>query len=178
MNEQKQELQDIGKSAYNAIAEMVAALDCDYDRLEELREERDNYTIDEDEDEEAPDGPGYANDAEAWAGENADDAEELKALEEAAGECESREDAIERIMEDPLSLRIFGERVNGEWEADRFEILLSTGGPATRIMGELDSNNEPCHAYLEAQDWGTQWTEYFGGERDTLLAYCRCFCFE
>ena len=57
-----------------------------------------------------------------------------------------------------------------------FCILLSTGGPASRIRGELD-NGEPCRAWLEVQDWGTPWTQYFDIEQDTLLAYARCFYF-
>lgn len=174
-------LTEVGKSAYASIREMVAALECDYDRLEELRDERDSFSMDED-CIHAPDGPGYANSAEAWATENPDDAEELKELEEAAncnGEpCKDADEARERIQEDALSVRVFGERTNGEWEADKFEILLTTGGPAVRIMGELDGNCEPSHAWLETQDWGTPWTEYYEtGIRDTLLSYCRCFYF-
>jgi hypothetical protein len=58
----------------------------------------------------------------------------------------------------------------------QFVILLSTGGPASRIQGEL-SNGEPRRAWLEVQDWGTPWTQYFGIKQDTLLAYARCFYF-
>ena len=156
-------LAEVGKSAAASIVEMVAALECDYDRLEELRDERD--------------GPGYANSSEAWATENPDEAEELKELEAAAGECKDQDEARERIQEDALDVRVFGERRNGEWEADRFEILLTTGGPAVRIVGELDGNCEPSRAWLEVQDWGTPWTQHFGIESETLLSYCRCFYF-
>lgn len=159
MTEQERDwVQDVGAPAYASIAEMVAALECDYERMEELRDERDNWT------------------ASTWATENPDDDKELKDLEDAAGECESREEAKQRIEEYPLSLRIFNERVGGEWTADRFELLLSTGGPAVRIMGELDGNTEPYRAWLEVQDWYKPWTQYFPADQDTLLAYCRCFC--
>lgn len=170
-------LTEVGRSAMASIREMVAALDCDYDRLEELRDERDSFSFDDDANT-APDGPGYANDVEAWKGENPEDAEELAELETAKGECEDREDAERRIQEDALSVRVFGERTDGEWTADRFELLLSTGGPAVRIMGELDGNCEPSRAWLEVQDWGTPWTHHY--EPDTnemLLSYCRCFFF-
>jgi len=175
-------LQETGKNALASIREMVAALECDYDRLEELRDERDNYSMDEDANA-APDGPGYANDLEAWAGENPDDAEELKDLEaEAAGcdvayPCKDQDEARQRIEEDALSVRIFGERTEGEWEADKAEILLTTGGPAVRIMVEI-ANGEAHRAWLEVQDWGTPWTEYYEADMaDLCLSYAGCFYF-
>lgn len=147
----------IGKPAYDSICDMVAALECDYERLEELKAERDADP--------------------QWATENPDEAEELAELEAAAGDCTDREDAERRIHEDPLSLRIFGERTDGKWEADRFELLLATGGPAVRIMGELDSHGEPDRAWLEVQDWFKPWSQFFGADQDKLLTYCRCFYF-
>jgi hypothetical protein len=164
----------IGAGAYASIVEMVAALECDYERLEELRDARDGFEFDEDANL-APDGPGYKNDAEAWAGENPDDAEELKELEEAAGDCASWEDAETRIQEDPLSLefRSDWEVAGTELNPYEFNLLLSTGGPAVRIIGELDANGEPCRARLEVQDWFKPWTEYVPADMDTLLTYCR-----
>jgi hypothetical protein len=87
------------------------------------------------------------------------------------------------IEEDPLSIQ-----VRGDWHAPgdpegakpvEYEILLSTGGPATRIIGELDSFGQPTTAILEAQDWFQPWTRTMGIDRDdeTLLAYARCFYF-
>lgn len=147
---------EVGEPAYASIAEMVAALECDYYRLEELRDERDEAE---------------------WAKEFPDEAEELEELKAAAGDCTSREDAERWIREDALSQRIFGERIDGEWQADRFELLLTTGGPAVRIVGELDGSKEPDRAWLEVQDWGEPWTQYFPADQDTLLAYCRCYYF-
>lgn len=51
--------------------------------------------------------------------------------------------------------------------ADEFEILLSTGGPACRIVGEL-RDGEPCHAEIQWQDWGTSWTRLAGQSCDAL----------
>ena len=50
------------------------------------------------------------------------------------------EDAGRRIQEDPLSVLVrSGWHSPGEkMEAAEYEILLSTGGPATRIVGDLD----------------------------------------
>lgn len=145
-------LQDIGRDCASCLAEMVAALNCDYDRLEYLK---DNVS-----------GP--------------DETEELTELQAAAGDCESRDDAEQRIQEDPLSIELSGTWVLGETPvADRALILLGTGGPATRIVCELDDDREPRRAWVEAQDWGTAWTEYTGDviSQDDLLTYCRCFYF-
>ena len=160
----------IGKPAFDSIAEMVAALKVDRERLEELREERDNWEPETDED----GSPAYGFEV---SFEETDEGQELAELEDAAGDTESEDDARERIQDDPLSLRIFGERTNGEWEADRFELLLTTGGPAVRIMGEIGSHGEASRAWLEVQDWGKAWTQYFC-DSDTLLTYCNVFCFE
>lgn len=161
--EESEKLQEIGKSAMESIADMVAALDCDYDRLEELKELLSAETAGID--------PSYA-----------DEREELRDLEADAGECKDREEAERRIREDPLSLLFRGDWYTDDTEpADaatpvEFELLLGTGGPAVRIIGEL-SGGEPTRARLQAQDWGTVWTDYVGADMDTLLSYCRCFYF-
>jgi hypothetical protein len=150
-------LQEIGESTARYLAEMVAALECDYDRLEELSLKRSG---DMDDDEKA----------------------ELAALKACAGacECESEDDARQRIQEDPLSIEVSGTWVPGETPtADRAIILLGTGGPATRIVCELDHDREPCRARLEVQDWFQPWTEYRGDaiSEEALLKYCACFYF-
>src|SRR5262249_33604025 len=63
-------LQAIGKSAAESLAVMVAALECDYDRLEELR---------------SMDPTEFEADTDAQ--------NEARELREAAGDCESREAA-------------------------------------------------------------------------------------
>lgn len=169
------------------IHEYAAALDVDRDRLEELREERDGYTFDEVVNA-APDGPGYKNDLEAWAGENPEDAAELAELEAAVtidGE-ELDEDALrERIEESPLSVEVRsawhtpGEAPEYPAESGEYMILLSTGGPALRIVGDLDHYCQPTSARLEYQDWFTPWTERIctGDDHDALLKYVGCFYF-
>lgn len=154
----------------------------DRERLEELRDERDNYEIDEDENA-APDGPGHANNASAWAAENPDDAEELAELEKAVTieGRETDEDGIrERIQESPLSVE-----VRSGWHApgaeddgpEEFCILLSTGGPALRIIGDLDQHCQPTRARLQYQDWFTPWTEKVDVDHDALLKWCSEFYF-
>jgi hypothetical protein len=53
---------------------------------------------------------------------------------------------------------------------DEFQILLSTGGPALRIMGELDQWGQPARCWLEHQDWGTPWARYFSRSADRSTA--------
>lgn len=153
---------EIGQPAAESIAEMVAALKCDYGRVEELRDERDSHE----------DG------AKAWAEANPDAAEELAELEKDAGDCKDQDEARQRIEEHPLSLLVRSDwhRLGEESEDAEFELLLGTGGPAVRIVGELQGG-EPVEARLEVQDWFKPWTEYTPADEDTLLEYCRVFCF-
>lgn len=175
-------VEKIGKPAADSIVEMVAALELDYGRLEELRDERDDFEI---ENPSACDETvsATAESIAAWAAENPDDAEELKELEAAArpcgNECVDADQARIMIEEDALSVQVRSGWVSPgeEMQAEDFEILLATGGPAVRIRGELDANGEPSRAWLEVQDWGKPWTQYFGIEQDTLLAYSNCFTY-
>jgi hypothetical protein len=165
MNNETNWVEKIGAPAFDAIAEMVAALECDYDRLDELREERDGWI------ESAPDDT-TTRAREEWAGEFPAESAELAALETAAGDCPDRDRASSRIVEDPLSIRVFGEKVDGEWEVEKLEFLVTTGGPAVRIMAEVDQHGLPRRAWMEVQDWGTPWTHYHGADAETLLTYC------
>ncbi len=167
VSESDASLANTGKCAMDSIREMVAALECDYDRLEELRDERDSWDIHEN--------------LLSWHEANGDEAEELKSLEEDAGDHDDRESAEQAIMEDPLSIEYRSGWVTDKSEmvAEEYCILLSTGGPATRIVGDLDEHGEATSARLQVQDWGTPWTEHFvdRSDREALLTYARCFCF-
>lgn len=151
-----------------SIRDMVAALEVDYGRLEELREERDAYEVE-------ADGLG-----EDWTTKFQADADELSDLEAAAGDCESQDDAIERIREDALSVEVrSGWHSAGESaEATEFRIVLCTGGPHVQIVGEL-SQGEPSRAWLEYSDWGTGLTERVNqpGDQSCLVRYASQFYF-
>jgi hypothetical protein len=181
-------VEEIGKPAAESVAEMVAALECDYDRLEELKDEREHLAdlAAEAADADPEDEPELAAAAEGRTAELANwdenNGEELAELTEAAGECKDQDEARERIQEDALSVEVRSDwYAPGDSDADRkpaeFRILLCTGGPAVCIEGELNEHGEPTHARLLVQDWFKPWTEYLGVERDTLLAYARCFYF-
>jgi hypothetical protein len=163
----EEQLEETGRNAYDAICEMVNALQCDYERLAELRGERDNWQI------------AAETDYNTWEQDDPGSAAELAALEAAAGDCKSEDDARQLIDEDPLSVQ-----VREDWhspgepgEIDEYNILLATGGPAVRIVGTLGQFNEPATARLEVQDWFTPWTEYRQTEESVLLAYVSCFYF-
>src|SRR6266436_6720207 len=66
--------------------------------------------------------------------------------------------ALEDIYVNALSVS-----VRSEWQTPcsqltpaEFQILLCTGGPACRIIGDLDGG-DPTTARLEYQDWFTPW---------------------
>lgn len=188
-----------------SIKEMVAALNCDYDRLEEARDEikaldDERYRIEV--------GKGHwleahlprylsANDLRNnWALAHPDEndrlaeieddlvplVDERAALEAQAGECKDREDAERRIHEDPLEVEVrsgwYAPGTTPEPPAE-FLVLLCAGGPAVRIVGDLDEYGVPERARIEYQDWGTPWTEYavYDADKETLLTYCRQFYF-
>jgi hypothetical protein len=55
-------------------------------------------------------------------------------------------------------------------------LLLTTGGPALRVIGELNGYYEPDSARLEWQDWGSLWTNV-PCDRTPLLTYAQSFYF-
>lgn len=84
--------------------------------------------------------------------------------------------ALQAIQEDALEINTRTE-FNGEKE---YMILLCTGGPACRIIGDIDEHDQPSSARLEYQDWGTPWTDYplTQDNEQTLIEYARHYYFE
>lgn len=92
---------------------------------------------------------------------------------------EAKEDGSYCVTDSPLSLC-----VRSDWQSAgetllpaEYQILLMTGGPAVRIVGELDMDGLPHTATLQFQDWFQPWTDYLQCEPDILLAYARSFYF-
>jgi hypothetical protein len=218
------------EAQYSSIVRMLAAVACDYDRLQELRDEREELAeavkdaeasrigtagalqqyknwgtnpvertsrtsngiyllpvpvtrTTPEEIEELEHTLKAAEEAETKAHEalsqwKADNAEELAELEDAAGECTDEDEARQIIQEDALEVQVRSDWENpgAPLEAVEFMILLCTGGPAVRIVGELN-RGEPCRAWLEYQDWGTPWAQWFGAKSDTLCEYAANFFF-
>ena len=196
-NEQEQ-----ARLQYESIAQMVAALDADYERLNELRDEikalDDEYdAIANEKSEWIEANPGRflaAKDARNnWALAFPDENDRLAEIEEERaalikeldevgaeiGSCESREEAEQAIQDDPLEVQVrtgWYSPTGDGGEPEEFYILLCTGGPAVRIRGELN-RGEPTRAWIEYQGWFEPWERYIGADQATLLAYCRCFYF-
>lgn len=98
-------------------------------------------------------------------------------LDPMTGEPESEDDVQREIDEGPLSIQVRdGWRSPGAPSdgAEEFEILLSTGGPALRIFGEL-SGGYAQSAELQAQDWFKPWTAVPDVDDDVVLRYAQCF---
>lgn len=94
---------------------------------------------------------------------------------------EKREKALETIQEDPLevSVRAGWHTPGQKAEDDEYLILLCTGGPAVRIVGDLGNYNQPESAKLQYQDWFTQWENYplTSEDEETVLKYAQTFYF-
>lgn len=58
----------------------------------------------------------------------------------------------------------------------QYKILLVTGGPAVRIIGELEEGS-PSSCRLQVQGWLTPWTDYTPADEEVLLEYSNCFYF-
>lgn len=137
------------------IHEIVAALRCDYDRMDELS----------------------GQDAELTPEEQ----EELAALKDAAAGCADRGDARSRAEENALSAEVRSgwTSAGNDIEPEEFRIVLCTGGPHVEIRGELDEHGEPRRAWLSYQGAGQPGATYHGplADADVLLTYCREFWF-
>lgn len=90
-----------------------------------------------------------------------DERAELDALRSQAGDCTCQDDANERVNEYPLE---FTFSVSGcspqDWppkRPDTLVILVTTGGPAARIVIELGESWGYGNWWLEVADWGTGW---------------------
>jgi hypothetical protein len=82
------------------------------------------------------------------------------------------------MQEAPLSVTVrSGWSSPGELEAEEFQILLSTGGPALAIFGDLDEHLQPSRPRLKHQDWGTPWRETFKADIESLKWFASLFWF-
>ncbi len=93
----------------------------------------------------------------------------------------SRDDLTEALREyvQGMALSVL---VRSEWHEPgaeatygQFEVLLCTGGPAVRILGELDSYREPYRPHLQYQDWGIPWTDHPEALTDALAWFAGQF---
>jgi hypothetical protein len=104
------------------------------------------------------------------------------AKEQACSGPDETEDTRREIEESVLSVQVRSgwyspgrlQDAADEASPEEYEILLSTGGPALRIIGRLDAYCEPETAEMQMQDWYVPWTRYHAPE-STLLDFARVF---
>lgn len=102
-----------------------------------------------------------AANAAAWCESILDQLDRLKVACDQSDD-DTYETIRQEIQESPLELAVRSEwtPLGEHLEPSELCILLSTGGPALRIVGTLGRFNCPEDCRMEWQDWGTPWTEY------------------
>jgi hypothetical protein len=79
---------------------------------------------------------------------------------------EENDDSIHKIKAE-IHESVLSVEVRSAWytpgseivEPVEYQILLMTGGPALRIVGDLDRYKQPANARLEMQGWDMPWRE-------------------
>ena len=108
------------------------------------------------------DNSSAIDNARAWLADISAMIAALNAAEAADGERDAIDDARQAIDESILSIMVRDSWRHPGHAAEcgpaEYELLLSTGGPALRIRGEVE-NGEPTSARLQYQNWFTPWTD-------------------
>ena len=102
-------------------------------------------------------------------------------LFEKINDYDAQDQLRESILNSALSVEFrsgWYSSLDDELVPEEFKILLSWGGPALRIIGELD-NYGPVNPKLQFQDWGTPWTDFkiTEDQQNALNWFCNCFYF-
>ena len=92
-----------------------------------------------------------------------------------------QEEIKESILNSALSVEFRSGWTSNpnELEIQEFKILLTWGGPALRVIGELNQYKEPENVKMQYQDWGTCWTDFeiTENQQEALNWFCNCFYF-
>ena len=91
-------------------------------------------------------------------------------------DSEALEEIYSNVLE--VSVRSDWQAPGSLFEPNEYQLLLCWGGPAVRVIGELDCG-DPSTARLEYQDWFTPWRELptSAEETEALIDYARFFSF-
>ena len=75
---------------------------------------------------------------------------------------------VDELRDMPASVRIRSgwENYASKFRPDQFWLELSGGGPATRIIGELDNHAEVYSVQAQHQDWFEPWTDLVLDEQE------------
>ena len=94
---------------------------------------------------------------------------------------EKQEEIKENILNSALSIEFRSGWTSNpnQLEIEEFKILLTWGGPALRVIGELDQYKQPENIKMQFQDWGTFWTDFeiTENQQEALNWFCNCFYF-
>jgi len=109
-------------------------------------------------------------------------------IEQSNVTTQDQEEKLEQIRESIINSALSVEFRSGWYsslydrvrigEPAEFKILLSWGGPALRIIGEIEENYA-VNPKLQYQDWGTPWTDFkiTESQQEALNWFCNCFYF-
>jgi len=81
------------------------------------------------------------------------------------------ENIIDQLHELPASVQVrsgWTDLVSQKFTPEEFKIELSGGGPATRIIGELDNYGEVWSVKAQHQHWGIPWTDLVLDDQQTI----------
>jgi hypothetical protein len=161
------------EAQYQSICLMLEAIDYDYETLAHLEDELQGV---QDELEDTDSEGIHAEDYALLVAEVARIESVIATNPKPFSDITSPDEAEEQLREDALEVQVrtdWHEYGDTEYQSpSEFYILLCTGGPAVRIMGELDEHRQPSRAWLEYQDWDTPWTHlYISGSNDILCRY-------
>jgi hypothetical protein len=106
----------------------------------------------------------------------------VKTLEAArVDDSTSLEDAEAIISEHALSVEVrsLWHEPGGENQPGEYNILLCTGGPAVRLIGELNGYATPETVRMQYQDWATPWEDLVvtDAETEAMLTFATTFYF-
>lgn len=99
---------------------------------------------------------------------------EARALLRECGWPDADADAVAYVIEDRMREAPLSVEVRSEWqtvgetlEPAEFRLLLSTGGPACQVIGDLSAyHGGPINAKVQHQDWFRPWSDLDGVNSD------------
>jgi len=106
-------------------------------------------------------------------------------IEQSNVTTQDQEEKLQEIRESILNSALSVEFRSGWYSSlddelvpEEFKILLTWGGPALRVIGEITDYGAE-NPKLQFQDWGTPWTdlEITEDQQDALNWFCNCFYF-
>jgi hypothetical protein len=117
-------------------------------------------------------------------GEGRDLSREVKALLHEHKYNWDNSDEVAEAIEEQMRESALSVDVRSYWQSPgqhlepfEFQVLLSTGGPALRLTGELDEHCEPVRVFMQHQDWDTPWTQCFDVDHEALMWFVGLFWF-